>query len=302
MGRHWLEGRDTALFSVSTLNPLPTQLYGKGNPDAIFYTRRLATTRPLPAGEYQVYDNAMGASRLLCNAYSEVKRNIWSERITVTAPAGVAHEAFFDPVDIASAVGADHSDGVLNPTAFTGGGTGTTIHSLKWQEGILTMELSPAVSLEGHRMDFISLDGSTAFTVPFDEATPRNGGRTLMWSVHHQPWEDGDLLMLRVQRAAAAVPDTPERPSGQLTGAGTVSLGWNDVEGATSYRVRVWQENAYTELSADGAVNDISISFDGSAATVSGLPTGYTSYYFQVQAVNAAGASEWSPNNQIAVP
>ncbi len=68
------------------------------------------------------------------------------------------------------------------------------------------------------------------------------------------------------------------------------------------YKSRVLIQNAYTELSADGAVNDISISFDGSAATVSGLPTGYTSYYFQVQAVNAAGASEWGPNNQIAVP
>ena len=94
-------------------------------------------------------------------------------------------------------------------------------------------------------------------------------------------------------------PDTPDLPSGERTGPGAVSLDWNDVPTATSYVVRVWQVDRYTQLSADEAVNGISITFDGSSATVSGLPTDYASYYFQVQAVNAAGRSGWSPNNQV---
>ena len=38
--------------------------------------------------------------------------------VTVTAPAGTVHEAFFDPVVIGSGVGADASNGVLEPKAF----------------------------------------------------------------------------------------------------------------------------------------------------------------------------------------
>ena len=66
--------------------------------------------------------------------------------------------------------------------------------------------------------------------------------------------------------------------------------------------MRVWQVDRYTELSADVTVNGISITFNGSSATVSGLPTDYEWYFFEVRAVNDAGASGWSPNNAIAVP
>ena len=118
--------------------------------------------------------------------------------------------------------------------------------------------------------------------------------------------EDGDTAKtytVTVTRAApdATAPDAPDRPTGQSTGRGAVSLDWNDVLTATSYDVRIWQVNAYTELSADASVNGISITFNGSSATVSGLPTDYDWYYFQVSAVNDAGASGWSPNNAIEV-
>ena len=111
-----------------------------------------------------------------------------------------------------------------------------------------------------------------------------------------------------VTRAAPAAdpPATPNRPSGQLTGSGAVSLDWNDVPTATSYEVRFWlaTERHYVELSPDAAVHGISITFDGSSAAVSGLPTtdhdGW--YFFQVRAINDGGASDWSPNNAIAVP
>ena len=119
--------------------------------------------------------------------------------------------------------------------------------------------------------------------------------------------EDGNTVKtytVTVNRAApdATAPDAPDRPTGQSTGEGAVSLDWNDVPSATSYAVRVWQVDRYTELSADASVNGISITFNGSSATVSDLPTDYEWYFFEVRAVNDAGASGWSPNNAIAVP
>ena len=103
-------------------------------------------------------------------------------------------------------------------------------------------------------------------------------------------------------------PDTPERPSGEITSPGTVTLDWNDVPTATSYDVSFWlvSVNGFVELSPDGQVHGISITFDGSGATVSGLATsrpGHDGWYaFVIRAVNDAGSSGWSGNNRIAVP
>ena len=96
-------------------------------------------------------------------------------------------------------------------------------------------------------------------------------------------------------------PDAPDQPAGQLTGEGAVSLDWNDVPTATSYIVAVWLDDGWTELSADASVQGVSITVNGSGATVSGLPTGYEWYYFVVRAVNAGGTSDWSDYNAIQV-
>ena len=67
---------------------------------------------------------------------------------------------------------------------------------------------------------------------------------------------------------------------------------------ATSYKVRFWlvSVNRFVELSPDGPVHGISITFDGSGATVSGLATsrpGHDGWYaFAVRAVNDGGASD----------
>ena len=53
-------------------------------------------------------------------------------------------------------------------------------------------------------------------------------------------------------------------------------------------------DNEWAELSAEGLVNGISISFAGSSATMSGLPDGYVRYIFLLRAHNAAGESPWS--------
>ena len=84
-------------------------------------------------------------------------------------------------------------------------------------------------------------------------------------------------------------PDTPDAPSGEVTGKGRVALNWNDVEGATYYQVRSWLNGKWEEL----PTKEVGIVIDGSGAEVSNLPNG--SYlYFSVRAGNGAGVSDWS--------
>ena len=115
--------------------------------------------------------------------------------------------------------------------------------------------------------------------------------------------EDGETTRtytVTVTRAApppAAAPDSPGAPTGSLDGAGNASLEWNDVETATGYDVGLWWNGEWTTLPNDGAGLGVSIS--GPGATVTGLPTHWTVYYFRVRAVNEAGTSDWSPMSKI---
>ena len=111
--------------------------------------------------------------------------------------------------------------------------------------------------------------------------------------------EDGQTTKtyaITVTRAAAeptpdSPPKTPDAPTGKVTGTGQVQLDWNDVEGATYYQVRFFDDDDadWVELPTDG----IGLVLDGSSATASNLPD-YGTYYFSVRAGNAAGLSDWS--------
>ena len=101
---------------------------------------------------------------------------------------------------------------------------------------------------------------------------------------------------ITVTRAAlppAVLPESPNAPTGSLDGAGNAYLDWNNVEAATGYEVTLWWNGEWTTLPNDGAGPDVSI--NGSGATVTGLPTYWTVYYFSVRAFNEAGTSGWSP-------
>ena len=159
----------------------------------------LATTaRPLPAGAYRFYWAEQGRLNALCDAMPEAHRTRNEIVVTVTPPPGTLHEAFFDPVTLASGVGADASNGVLKPTNFSVGGTSTSITGLKWDSGSVTLSLSPHASLSGHKLDFIELDGSVSLSLPASSATEDATAGTLTWSVSAQPWHNADLLMLRI--------------------------------------------------------------------------------------------------------
>ena len=186
----------------------------------------METTRPLPAGDYQYfleYDPLPA-----CPKVSEYDRRNFDHRVTVTAPERTVHEAFFDPVAIGTAVGADGANGALKPAAFSLNGATTTITSLKWEDGEVTMALSPTSTLADYTIDFIDTTGTTTLSLTSDNASTT----ALTWTVPAAPWADGDLLMLRIHEPAPPAPVTVRitpRPQGSLTYF-DVTVSWDDPE------------------------------------------------------------------------
>ena len=155
----WFEGQDAHLFG----HKYPGHHY---------------VLRPLPAGEYRFFDMYRSPEMVICDGDPHVMRGIWDHRLTVTAPTGTLAEAFFDPA--------------TSSAAFVG----TTIAgTISWEANTVTADLSEAVTAD-HDLEFIALDGTTALSLKVSDATNTDG--VLTWSVAIQPWNDGDLLMVRI--------------------------------------------------------------------------------------------------------
>ena len=141
-----------------------------------------------------------------CDGVLVINRLQWN--ITVTAPPGTLHEAFFDPATTTAGVGystgPSTTTGALKPAAFSVGGSTTTITGLKWQSGSVVLSLSPFVSLGNNQLSFIDLDGSTTFALRASDATADSAAGTLAWTEADTPWSAGDLLMLRIGPAPDA--------------------------------------------------------------------------------------------------
>ena len=182
----------------------------KGRDEDLFHPRWpgvAKTARPLPEGEYKFYYVYQPKRYVPCDVLPEDELKRIEVFVQATAPIGTLHEAFFDPVAIGAAAGADATNGVLKPTTFTVGGVSTSLRSLKGQGGTVTLELSPAASLTGYALDFIALDGSVALSL--DGGADTAAVETLTWTVEAQPWQAGDQIMLRIRDASADPPPTP---------------------------------------------------------------------------------------------
>ena len=199
--KSWLTGQDAGLFRIRIVDDDTMASTG--------YKRTVTIARPLPAGSYRFIHNTLWQVYFPCD-YTPPNWSGVEALVTVTAPAGTVHEAFFDPVTVGTAVGADGSNGVLKPTEFTVGGTATTMQGLKWENGSLVLTLSPHSPLTGNSLDFIALDGLVAFSLHSNDATADSAAGTLTWAVAAAPWQAGDRLMLRIREAeASAVGSTP---------------------------------------------------------------------------------------------
>ena len=92
----------------------------------------------------------------------------------------------------------------MKPTAFSlADGTGVSLQSVAWNPSAVEMRLEPHAPLAGYHADFIALDGAVSLRLDFDDASETGEGesRGLSWNVCVQPWQPGDLLMLRISES-----------------------------------------------------------------------------------------------------
>ena len=208
--RWWYEGRDADLFQVAIVAEGETigPNYVRTRDDVGSYESSTRVARPLPSGAYRVKLLGQAAKGIPCDFYlRDIEPDTWI--FTFEAPDGTLHDAFFDPAAIGVGAGADKDNGVLKPTAFSlSDGTGVSLQSVAWQPSAVEMRLEPHAPLAGYHADFIALDGSVSLRLDFDDASETGEGETraLSWSVCVQPWQAGDLLMLRLSESPADLP------------------------------------------------------------------------------------------------
>ena len=287
----WFDGRDADLFNVVTGDLVPVR-------SAFTFTQTVVSARPIPAGEYRANNNFLRFPFIPCNHVFTYEMTM-----TVTAPEGTVHEAFFDPVVIGAAVGADGSRGVLKPASFAIEGVGTTdIKRIRWESARVEVQIDPPGRPTGHHIDFIALDGTVVLRLDFDDAVDvLEEGRTraLTWGVCERPWNDGDLLMLRISESppglTGATNDVlcPPPPPQNLTASSTqdsVTLTWDvaDDPTVTGYLVlrRIARQDTFSKFEVtNGTATTYVDTTDIEPAT---------KYIYRVHAVNAAGLSEVS--------
>ena len=219
----WLDA-----FPDNTFENPPTA-YGTGTDTIDFgdthgfeagFPRTVRTSRPLPEDNYSFYYAEIPPGYKICNAIPEADRKRFRIDVTVTAPAGTAHEAFFDPVALpGGGVGADTSgNGVLRPVDFRWGPFRPGLAHISWKSGKVTLTLDSYTILGKMAMDFIDVDGSTILTLKASDSTPDFRLQTYTWPVPDAPWAAGDLLMIRLRDAGTTItPVTPTATPGGLT-------------------------------------------------------------------------------------
>ena len=212
ISRHAIDdSSDTLFFTGEQASFFEIQVVDNDTIDGYGMHYSFRANRPLPAGEYHLRLFAETQNDKACNyrlSWNDPGFSTWF--VDVESPTGALHEAFFDPVTIGTAVGADATNGVLKPTSFTVGETATQITGLKWANNQAVLTLNPHVSLAHYALDFIELDGTVSLTLLGKDATLDAETGTHTWSVETQPWHDGDKLMLRIREDAT--PTTTPTP------------------------------------------------------------------------------------------
>ena len=89
--------------------------------------------------------------------------------------------------------------GRVEPAAFKPRGVNSRITRLDWQNGTVTLGYTPYTSNPGYSYDFIGLGGDVFFSLHTHHSEEDFAAGLLTWSVPTVPWQDGDLLMLRIR-------------------------------------------------------------------------------------------------------
>ena len=162
------------------------------------YRHALSTVRPMPAGVYKVVHLGQAYFHMPCDFVQDESHGV-EYSVTVEAPVGTLHEAFFDPAADGAAVGYTTGSGRLEPASFDLRGTAVEITDLRWEEGSVSLTVNPAGGLTDFTLEFIELDGTTSRNLSGSAATQDLATGTITWQVSSQTWEDGDLLLLRIR-------------------------------------------------------------------------------------------------------
>ncbi|MDE2718247.1 MAG: hypothetical protein OXI33_14725, partial [Chloroflexota bacterium] len=151
--RSTLLGTDAALFRIGETTKTSSGTFGALNSlnakkEDIRYhwhTQPLETVRPLPSGVYNLIWKYNRAEYVLCDPGYFHNYPI---TITVTAPSGALHEAFFDPVTDGSAIAADSTNGILKPASFTDtNNASASLQRIEWASGTVKVKVSPHTGL-----------------------------------------------------------------------------------------------------------------------------------------------------------
>ena len=201
--RMWLKGPDASLFQTVTIDSDSSPANG--------YNLGFSTARPLPADTYHVHNYGQHYSDIPCDFRPDNRYTEWS--ITVTAPTGTLHEAFFDPVAIGTTIGADATNGVLKPNTFTASdSTTTTLRSIDYSGSNVRMLFSQTTGLSGKEVQFIMVDGTVGLTVLFSSATTETvagKGTRYSWKTCSAPWAAGEKVMIRIRNTSGSTGSTP---------------------------------------------------------------------------------------------
>ena len=229
--RYELSGSDAHLFN--------SRVYDDDNDSRNGYTADLITRRPLPVGVYRFTYHPYLYFYEPCGYHdnAEAREMI----VTVTAPPGTVHEAFFDLATTTAGVGylagSATTTGVLKPVGFSVRGRAITITGLTWRDGRVVLTLDRFGSwLDG--FSFIEPDGTVGLRLAEVDSTKDWTARTLTWEVSEQPWESGDELMLRM----GPIPLPAVRNlTAEANSAGEVVLRWEVAYRAGVSGYRIWR-------------------------------------------------------------
>ena len=205
-GDYWLDGKDKDLFTMRI------------SADSDRYYEGVYAIRPLPQGEYSVFFSQYHQS-LPCHDLRSA--NAWKTRDTIELiftvtnfeKEHIAHEAFFDPIAQGSSIGADATRGRIDPNSFhVDSSTEVTIKGIDWDSGVVTLSMKvdgptvPAGTIEvvGQSSGWIMLNLPDAVRTMGDDHT------ILRWGVCDQPWNRGELLLLRLYKVPYWTFDTNE--------------------------------------------------------------------------------------------
>ena len=216
--------------------------------------------------------------------------------VVVTAEDGNTAKTYRVTVTRAEEAAPPSDDATLSSLTLSGVNFGafnsaTTEYTASVGNDVEQTTVTATVSDDGATY-VVRLDGTEDADGTVDLAVGDNSVSVVVTAEDGQTTRTYTVTVTRAEAEADEEPalDGPQGPpknfTGEVTGKGQVALDWDDVAGATEYQVQFWTLREQLVL-PDG---DIGIVFDGSSATVSGLPD-EASWSFKV----SADGGEWSP-------